>query len=239
MKPRSRHVVENINQLPIVNSEIVMAVSLMLFFTTFAFPNGYTRLILGHITFCTPYVVLSVMPRLMQMDPNIYEAALDLGQAHDLVERVHGVLEVGGLLEERDHVQLGHVDLVREGEVRELVDVRHVLGRAGERDDVAARGVVQGFVAAVVQQQVVAYAASDEALLDAGQGVDGAVDVEQRTVVGVEIGTHGGVDTRGAPAAAAALRVASVHPVHVGRRPPEVRQVALEVGHLGDGLHLA
>ena len=37
------------------------------------------RLILGHITFCTPYVVLSVMPRLMQMDPNIYEAALDLG----------------------------------------------------------------------------------------------------------------------------------------------------------------
>lgn len=79
MKPRSRHVVENINQLPIVNSEIVMAVSLMLFFTTFAFPNGYTRLILGHITFCTPYVVLSVMPRLMQMDSNIYEAALDLG----------------------------------------------------------------------------------------------------------------------------------------------------------------
>lgn len=79
MKPRSRHVAENINQLPIVNSEIVMAVSLMLFFTTFAFPNGYTRLILGHITFCTPYVVLSVMPRLMQMDSNIYEAALDLG----------------------------------------------------------------------------------------------------------------------------------------------------------------
>lgn len=74
-----RTVVENVNQLPIINSEIVLAVSLMLFFVTFKFPEGYLRLILGHITFCTPYVVLSVMPRLMQMDPNIYEAALDLG----------------------------------------------------------------------------------------------------------------------------------------------------------------
>ena len=79
MKPRSRRIVENVNQLPIINSEIVMAVSLMLFFATLCIENAYVRLILGHITFCTPYVVLSVMPRLMQMDPNIYEAALDLG----------------------------------------------------------------------------------------------------------------------------------------------------------------
>lgn len=79
LKPRVRRVVENVNQLPIINSEIVMAVSLMLFFTTFGFPQGYLRLILGHITFCTPYVILSVMPRLMQMDSNVYEAALDLG----------------------------------------------------------------------------------------------------------------------------------------------------------------
>ncbi len=79
MKPRFRRIVENVNQLPIINSEIVMAVSLMLFFATLRIENAYVRLILGHITFCTPYVVLSVMPRLMQMDPNIYEAALDLG----------------------------------------------------------------------------------------------------------------------------------------------------------------
>lgn len=79
MKPKARRIVENVNQIPIVNSEIVMAVSLMLFFTTFAFPPGWTRLIIGHVTFCTPYVILSIMPRLMQMDPNIYEAALDLG----------------------------------------------------------------------------------------------------------------------------------------------------------------
>lgn len=79
LKRKTRRVVENVNQLPIINSEIVMAVSLMLFFVTFKFPEGYLRLIIGHISFCTPYVVLSVMPRLMQMDPNIYEAALDLG----------------------------------------------------------------------------------------------------------------------------------------------------------------
>lgn len=79
MRNRMRTLVENVNQMPIINSEIVMAVSLMLFFVTFKFPSGYLRLIIGHISFCTPYVVLSVMPKLMQMDSNIYEAALDLG----------------------------------------------------------------------------------------------------------------------------------------------------------------
>ena len=76
---RMRRVVENVNQFPIINSEIVMAVSLMVFFVTFPFPEGYLRLIIAHIAFCTPYVVLSVLPKLESMDPNIYEAALDLG----------------------------------------------------------------------------------------------------------------------------------------------------------------
>lgn len=76
---KSRKLVENVNQIPIINSEIVMAVSLMLFFVTFKFPEGYLRLIIGHITFCTPYVILSIMPKLAAMDPNVYEAALDLG----------------------------------------------------------------------------------------------------------------------------------------------------------------
>lgn len=79
LKPKSRMIIDNINQIPIVNSEIVMAVSFMLFFATFKFPHGWTRLILGHITFCTPYVVLAILPRLAQMDNQIYEAALDLG----------------------------------------------------------------------------------------------------------------------------------------------------------------
>ncbi|MCM1305989.1 MAG: ABC transporter permease [Bacteroides sp.] len=76
---RMRRVVENVNQFPIINSEIVMAVSLMVFFVTFAFPEGYLRLIIAHIAFCTPYVVLNVLPKLESMDANIYEAALDLG----------------------------------------------------------------------------------------------------------------------------------------------------------------
>ena len=56
-----------------------MAVSLMIFFVTFSFPAGYFRLIIGHISFCTPYVILSVLPKLQTMDNNVYEAALDLG----------------------------------------------------------------------------------------------------------------------------------------------------------------
>lgn len=74
-----------VNQLPMTNSEVVMAVSLMLFFS-FLIPaasrnlfSDFVVLILSHVSFCTPYVVLSVLPRLSQMDPNLYEAALDLG----------------------------------------------------------------------------------------------------------------------------------------------------------------
>lgn len=76
---KSRRLVENVNQLPVINSEIVMAVSFMVFFSTFSFPEGYLQLFIAHIAFCTPYVILNVMPQLTQMDPNIYEAALDLG----------------------------------------------------------------------------------------------------------------------------------------------------------------
>jgi len=76
---RTRKLVENVNQLPVINSEIVMAVSFMVFFSTFAFPEGYLQLFIAHIAFCTPYVILNVMPQLTQMDPNVYEAALDLG----------------------------------------------------------------------------------------------------------------------------------------------------------------
>ena len=76
---KTRRLVENVNQLPVINSEIVMAVSFMVFFSTLGFPEGYLQLFIAHIAFCTPYVVLNVMPQLVQMDSNIYEAALDLG----------------------------------------------------------------------------------------------------------------------------------------------------------------
>lgn len=83
LRRRTQKAVMAVNQLPVINSEVVMAVALLIFFTSLNFPSdrmgGFIRLILGHISFCTPYVVLSVMPKLNQMDPNTYEAALDLG----------------------------------------------------------------------------------------------------------------------------------------------------------------
>ena len=81
LKKRAKRVTLTVNQLPMINSEIVMAVSLMVFFSVFGFifPQGMTRLIISHVAFCTPYVILSVLPRLSRMDPNMYEAALDLG----------------------------------------------------------------------------------------------------------------------------------------------------------------
>ena len=80
MKSRMRKILSNVNQLPIINAEIVTAVGLMILFASlFHIKSGWLTLIIGHVSFCTPYVVLSVMPRLYQMDGNIYEAALDLG----------------------------------------------------------------------------------------------------------------------------------------------------------------
>lgn len=78
---RTKKVTLTVNQLPMINSEVVMAVSLMVFFAAFSFvfPQGMTRLIISHVAFCTPYVILSILPRLQKMDPNMYEAALDLG----------------------------------------------------------------------------------------------------------------------------------------------------------------
>ncbi len=78
---RLKKIVLTVNQLPMINSEIVMAVSFMVFFAAFSwlFPQGMVRLIIVHVAFCTPYVVLSILPRLQKMDPHMYEAALDLG----------------------------------------------------------------------------------------------------------------------------------------------------------------
>lgn len=68
-----------LNNIPMINPDIITGVSLFLLFIFLHISQGYFTVILAHITFCTPYVVLSVMPKLQQMNPNIYEAALDLG----------------------------------------------------------------------------------------------------------------------------------------------------------------
>ena len=79
MRGRSRAAITFLNSIPMINPDIITGVSLFLLFVFLGVTQGYTSVVLAHITFCTPYVVLSVLPKLQQMNPNIYEAALDLG----------------------------------------------------------------------------------------------------------------------------------------------------------------
>ncbi len=71
--------IEQVNNLPMLNPEIVTAIGFMLFFTSLKIELGFMTLLLAHIAFCIPYVILSVMPKLRQLDDNLAEAALDLG----------------------------------------------------------------------------------------------------------------------------------------------------------------
>lgn len=79
LKGRKKQTMQFLNNIPMINPDIITGVSLFLLFVFLGFSQGYTTVILAHITFCTPYVVLNVLPKLAQMNPNIYEAALDLG----------------------------------------------------------------------------------------------------------------------------------------------------------------
>lgn len=84
-RKRLKNLYANVSKIPMANAEIVTAISLMLLFTLFKtfmkLPEEIEMInvILAHTTFCTPYVVLNVLPRLKRMDNSIYEAALDLG----------------------------------------------------------------------------------------------------------------------------------------------------------------
>lgn len=79
MRGKGRNAIQFVNNIPMINPDIITGISLFLLFVSLGISGGYTTVTLAHITFCTPYVVLSVMPRLRQMNANIYEAALDLG----------------------------------------------------------------------------------------------------------------------------------------------------------------
>ena len=74
-----RDVMEQVNNLPLMNPEIVTAIGLMLLFITFKVEKGYVTMLLAHIAFCIPYVMLSVMPKIRSLDPNLADAAMDLG----------------------------------------------------------------------------------------------------------------------------------------------------------------
>ena len=83
MRKLPKAIVLNVTNMPVINPEIVTGVSLMLLFVFFAarmnFEFGFITLLIAHITFNVPYVILNVMPKFKQMDPNLFEAAQDLG----------------------------------------------------------------------------------------------------------------------------------------------------------------
>lgn len=79
LRKNTRSVVMNLNYLPVLNPDIVTAVALMLLFGFAGLKLGFLTLLLAHVSFTIPYVVLSVLPKLDQMNPNLFEAGLDLG----------------------------------------------------------------------------------------------------------------------------------------------------------------
>jgi len=79
LKGGKRKAIQFMNSVPIINPDIITGVSLFLLFVFLHIAQGYVSVILAHITFCTPYVVLSVLPKLAQMNQDCYYAALDLG----------------------------------------------------------------------------------------------------------------------------------------------------------------
>ncbi len=74
-----RNAVGMVNDIVVMNPDIVTAISLLMFFATMTVNKGFLTLLLAHIMFCTPYVMLTIAPRLRSLDPNLADAALDLG----------------------------------------------------------------------------------------------------------------------------------------------------------------
>lgn len=79
MKKKSENVIMGLNNITLLNADIVTGISLMLGFIAFGFYLNWGTVLLAHITFSVPYVILSVMPKFKQLGPSSYEAALDLG----------------------------------------------------------------------------------------------------------------------------------------------------------------
>ncbi len=74
-----KEMILNVNNLPIMNPDIVTAIGLMILFSSLKIEKGYMTMLLAHISFCTPYVITSVYPKVRSLDPNLANAAMDLG----------------------------------------------------------------------------------------------------------------------------------------------------------------
>jgi len=78
-KKRPKAFMMSLSYIPMVNADIVTGISMLLLFILLQIPRGYLTMLIAHVTFCLPYTVLSVLPRLKAMDTSLYEAALDMG----------------------------------------------------------------------------------------------------------------------------------------------------------------
>lgn len=74
-----RRIILSLNNIPVLNPDIVIAISLMVLFALLRMPKGMATLVLAHIAFTMPYVILSVLPKIKMMDRNLIDAAMDLG----------------------------------------------------------------------------------------------------------------------------------------------------------------
>ena len=79
LRGRERKVMTFLNDIPMLNPDIITGISLFVLFVALGISQGYMTVVLAHVSFCTPYVILSIMPKLRQLPANTYEAALDLG----------------------------------------------------------------------------------------------------------------------------------------------------------------
>lgn len=79
MKPLHKNIVMNLTYLPVLNPDIVTGIALMLLFIFVKFQLGFITLLIAHIVFSVPYVILAILPKLRQFNSSLYEAALDLG----------------------------------------------------------------------------------------------------------------------------------------------------------------
>lgn len=82
MNRKAKSIMMGITNIPMLNAEIVTGISLMLLYISLGITFGFGTILLSHITFNIPYVILSIMPRMKQLNPSTYEAALDLGASH-------------------------------------------------------------------------------------------------------------------------------------------------------------
>lgn len=101
---KQQNLVLNINYIPVINPDIVTAVALMALFKFLSFKFGLGTMLISHVVFSAPYVIINVLPKLKQLDPNLLDAALDLGASplyaiiYVIIPQIKTGIITGGLM---------------------------------------------------------------------------------------------------------------------------------------------